>query len=210
MRAQAGSGLVYAATRREAQGYAGQLGVPVYHGGLARAERLSAQRAFERGATIVATSAFGMGIDRGDVRFVVHASVPGSLDEYYQEIGRGGRDRRPAAAICCYRAEDLGLHRYFAASLPDEADLKVVAAAVSGPVSRRELAARTGMPPVKLAELLNLLEAARRGAASAAGRASRGSARPGSGRGPGRGAGPASPVGRAFPRGDDAPLRGDD
>ena len=160
VRAQAGSGLVYAATRREAQGYAGQLGVPVYHGGLARAERLSAQRAFERGATIVATSAFGMGIDRGDVRFVVHASVPGSLDEYYQEIGRGGRDRRPAAAICCYRAEDLGLHRYFTASLPDEGDLKAVAAAVSGPVSRRELAARTGMPPVKLAELLNLLETA--------------------------------------------------
>jgi ATP-dependent DNA helicase RecQ len=94
------------------------------------------------------------------VRFVVHASVPGSLDEYYQEIGRCGRDGRAAAAICCYRAEDLGLVRFFAAGLPGEHDLAAVAAAVDGPVSRRELAARTGLPPVKLAELLNLLETA--------------------------------------------------
>jgi len=160
VRDQSGSGLVYVATRKEAETYAARLGVRHYHGGLGRAERLEAQRAFEGGATIVATSAFGMGIDRADVRFVVHASVPGSLDEYYQEIGRCGRDGRPAAAICCYRAEDLGLLRYFAAGLPDERDLAAVAAAASRPVTRRELAARTGMPPVQLAELLNLLESA--------------------------------------------------
>jgi len=107
VREQPGSGLVYAATRKEAESYAEQLGVRHYHGGMPRAERAAAELAFERGATIVATSAFGMGIDRADVRFVVHASVPGSLDEYYQEIGRSGRDGKPAAAICCYRAEDL-------------------------------------------------------------------------------------------------------
>jgi len=160
VRQQAGSGLVYAATRKEAEAYAAELGVRPYHGGLTRAERVAAQRAFEGGATVVATSAFGMGIDRGNVRFVVHASVPGSLDEYYQEIGRGGRDGQPAAAICCYRAEDLGLHRFFAAGLPDDGDLAAVAGAVDRPITRRELAARTGMPPVRLAELLNLLEAA--------------------------------------------------
>jgi ATP-dependent DNA helicase RecQ len=159
VREQAGSGLVYAATRKETVDYAARLGVRPYHGGLSRAERLAAQRAFERGATIVATSAFGMGIDRPDVRFVVHASVPGSLDEYYQEIGRCGRDGQPATAICCYRAEDLGLQRYFAAGLPDQADLAAVARAVDRPVTRRELAARTRLPPLRLAELLNLLEA---------------------------------------------------
>src|SRR6202030_4521395 len=125
-----------------------------------RAERLAAQRMFEGGATIVATSAFGMGMDRPDVRFVVHASVPGSLDEYYQEIGRCGRDGRPAAAICCYRAEDLGLVRFFAAGMPSHDDLAAVAAAVDRPLTRAELAARVQMPPGRLAELLNVLEPA--------------------------------------------------
>src|SRR5262249_8841997 len=160
VREHPGSGLVYAATRKEAEHYAEQLGVRHYHGGMPRVERAAAERAFERGATIVATSAFGMGIDRADVRFVVHASVPGSLDEYYQEIGRSGRDGKPAAAIRCYRAEDLGRQRHVAAALPDERDLRAVAGAVDRPASRRELAARTGMPPVRLAGLLNLLEGA--------------------------------------------------
>jgi ATP-dependent DNA helicase RecQ len=160
VREQPGSGLVYAATRKEAETYAAQLGVRYYHGATPRAERLEAEEAFEHGETIVATSAFGMGIDRGDVRFVVHASVPGSLDEYYQEIGRSGRDGQPADAVCCYRAEDLGLQRRFAAGLPGEDDLAAVAGAVDGPVTRRELTARTGMPQVKLAELVNLLESA--------------------------------------------------
>jgi ATP-dependent DNA helicase RecQ len=160
VRAQPGSGLVYAGTRKEAEAYGALLGVRHYHGGLSRTERARAQEDFEHGHTIVATSAFGMGIDRPDVRFVVHAAVPGSLDEYYQEIGRAGRDGKPATAICCYRAEDLGMRQFFVSSLPDHDDLVTVARAVDQPLGRRELAARTGLGAGHLAELLNLLEAA--------------------------------------------------
>jgi ATP-dependent DNA helicase RecQ len=136
VRAQPGSGLVYPATRAEAERYAAELGVRAYHAGLTRAEREQAQQAFARGETLAAASASGMGIDRPDVRFVVHASVPGSLDEYYQQIGRAARDGQPAQAVCCYRPEDLGLHRFFTGGLPDPELLEAVAAAVDGPASQ--------------------------------------------------------------------------
>ncbi|GAA4612555.1 RecQ family ATP-dependent DNA helicase [Actinoallomurus liliacearum] len=155
-----GSGIVYAATRRETEEYAERLGVRAYHAGLRKTERTATQRAFMDGETIVATSAFGMGIDRPDVRFVVHASVPGSLDEYYQEIGRAGRDGEPAEAICHYRPEDLGLRRFFAGGLPEEELLARVAAAVDGPISRRDLARRVDVSDRRVTALLNLLETA--------------------------------------------------
>jgi ATP-dependent DNA helicase RecQ len=155
-----GTGIVYAATREETEQYAERLGVRPYHAGLSRAEREATQRAFMSGETIVATSAFGMGIDRPDVRFVVHASVPGSLDEYYQEIGRAGRDGKAATAVCFYRPEDLGLQRFFTGGLPEEKLLAEVAAATQIPVSVRELAERAGLSERRLTGLVNLLEAA--------------------------------------------------
>ena len=210
VRDQPGSGLVYAATRKEAEAYAALLGVRHYHGGLAKAERRSAQQAFESGATIVATSAFGMGMDRADVRFVVHASVSGSLDEYYQEIGRGGRDGQPAAAICCYRAEDLGMFRSFVAGLPDHGDLAAVARR-AGPAAGPARARRPGGDAAGTAgRTAQSAGGGRGGPARPPGRAGRLGAGPGRGRRPGRRAGQAAPFGGAVPGRDDAQVRRDD
>jgi ATP-dependent DNA helicase RecQ len=129
-----GSGIVYVGTRRaaeeiaEALDAAGVAAAP-YHAGLAARRRHEIQDGFMGGRlrVIVATTAFGMGIDKPDVRFVLHHDVAESLDGYHQEIGRAGRDGEPAAATLFYRAADLGLRRYQAAPARfEEADVRRV------------------------------------------------------------------------------------
>jgi ATP-dependent DNA helicase RecQ len=132
-----GQGIVYCRTRRSTEEYASQLQrlghhTSVYHAGLGKRRREEAQAAFATGEVdvMVATSAFGMGIDQAAIRFVVHAEVPDSPDTYYQEVGRAGRDGEPAWGTLVYRAEDLALGRFFSSAVPRRCDVEAVIEAI--------------------------------------------------------------------------------
>ncbi len=112
--------LVYCATRRSVESVAKRLAgagerVDAYHAGLDPAERTRVQDAFMKGRTpvVVATNAFGMGIDRADIRGVLHFDVPRTIEAYYQEIGRAGRDGRPSDATLLFRPQDRGIQEFF-------------------------------------------------------------------------------------------------
>ncbi|MFD7795058.1 RecQ family ATP-dependent DNA helicase [Streptomyces sp. NPDC059759] len=168
--AEAKPGIVYAGTRREAEQYAEELSAlgfdsSPYHAGLSADERSRTHDRFQEGEldVVVATSAFGMGIDKPNIRFVLHASVPGSLDSYYQEIGRAGRDGKPSTAILAYRPEDLGVQRFRTGAHPDPEVLGGLIDAVreqQGPVTATALRERTGLSQTPLTSMLHLLEEA--------------------------------------------------
>ncbi len=114
----AGAAIVYTATRRAAEDTAkrlAQLGfrTAAYHAGLPAQERARVGEAFtlRKLDVVAATNAFGMGIDRPDVRAVIHAAPPGSIEAYYQEVGRAGRDGKPAIGLLLSSSADIGLRR---------------------------------------------------------------------------------------------------
>ncbi|WP_203329160.1 RecQ family ATP-dependent DNA helicase [Candidatus Laterigemmans baculatus] len=118
---QRGAGIIYAATRKRCEELAGWLPekvrrpIGVYHAGLEPAQRQAVQEQFMSGklSAIVATNAFGMGIDKSDLRFVVHYNMPGTLEAYYQEAGRAGRDGLPSECVLLFSYSDRHIQEFF-------------------------------------------------------------------------------------------------
>lgn len=114
------SGIIYAATRKEVDRLyqlLAKFGFSVgrYHGGISEKERTEMQEAFlyDRIQLLVATNAFGMGINKSNIRFVIHYQIPGSLEAYYQEVGRAGRDGLPSEAILLFAPQDVQVQKFF-------------------------------------------------------------------------------------------------
>jgi ATP-dependent DNA helicase RecQ len=158
LQAGTGSAIVYCATVREATALHRQLreaDVParLYHGKLPKAEREAAQDAFMRDESrvMVATNAFGMGIDKPDIRLVLHAQMPASIEAYVQECGRAGRDGEPADCVLLFREGDRALQQFFTGGqAPTREELRSV---------WRALASHTpqgGWLPAALAEVARL------------------------------------------------------
>ena len=163
-------GIVYTATRKHAEEIAealieGGVKAAFYHAGMKASEREQVQSRFmhDEIEVIVATVAFGMGIDKPDVRFVFHYDISDSLDSYYQEIGRAGRDGEDAKAILFYRSEDLRIHRFFAGSGRIDLDqveqvARVIQQSDGKMMVLHELQEKTGLSQTKLVETLTRLE----------------------------------------------------
>ncbi|MEP7198280.1 MAG: RecQ family ATP-dependent DNA helicase, partial [Chloroflexota bacterium] len=173
-----GAGIIYTGTRKDAEEIAAYVREVVgrnaqhYHGTLDPARRVAVQDAFMAGdlPIVVATNAFGMGIDRPDVRFVLHYALPGTLEAYYQEAGRAGRDGLPARATLLYAPRDVMMHEHFIENdTPSADDLRAVHRFLSNQRARGDetrvtfetLERATGLPNTKMRVALEQLEAAR-------------------------------------------------
>lgn len=165
----AGTGIVYVSTIRVARELRERLlkaGIIAgsYHGKLKMADRLLFQEDFmnNRYQIMVATKAFGLGIDKPDVRFVVHYHFPDSIESYYQEAGRAGRDGDAARAVLFYRLEDKRIHSFFlGGKYPSKTDAVRLYDALSTagkPMTLDELAGTTSIPRTKVRVLLAYLQ----------------------------------------------------
>jgi ATP-dependent DNA helicase RecQ len=166
--AMRGSGIIYTATTKAARETAAWLqgwgiAADYYHGQRKKADRERVQEAFMAGdlRVIAATNAFGLGVDKPDVRFVVHRDIPASIEAYYQEAGRAGRDGDFARCTIIYRPADLGRAAFLAGG--GELTRDELAQGWAGLLKQREgtyreLEAATGLGRADLARLVNLLK----------------------------------------------------
>src|SRR5579884_849399 len=162
-------GIVYVATRKHAEEIATGLqerGVMAafYHAGMRAKEREQVQNAFMQDEleVIVATTAFGMGVNKENVRFVFHYDISDSVDSYYQEIGRAGRDGEQADAILFYSSKDLGIQRFLNSSGKVDADqVELVARVIveyGEPIEPARLREELDISQTKLTQILSYLE----------------------------------------------------